>query len=244
MNKHYFSHDHYARTDEKLQEVLLHMGYEGIGYYWTIVEMMHEQEGKLELSKCESIAFAMRMDYDKLQQLINLVFEKDETYFWSDSVLKRIKMQKNKSNKARVSAKKRWENEAKKRNANAMRTHSDSNAINKSKLNKIKLNNNTISNEVAEKEPINNLIGLFKPVNPNFQTLYSNKTQRSALERMVKVHGFEKIERSILCLPEVISRPYAPTITTPLDLEKKMGQLIAFLQKEKNTTTGKVAIQQ
>ena len=144
MNKHYFSHDHYARTDEKLQEVLMKMGYEGIGYYWSMVEMMHEQGGKLELDKCESIAFAMRMDTGKLKMLISLIFEKDDTYFWSDSVLKRIKMQEEKSKKAKKSAQKRWKNEAKKRstttNNDVMPTHSDSNAIKEKKIKEIKVN--------------------------------------------------------------------------------------------------------
>lgn len=161
MNKHYFSHDYYARTDEKLQEVLMKMGYEGIGYYWCIVEMMHEHGGKLEISKCESIAFAMHMDKEKLETLISLVFEVDDKYFWSNSVLKRIKMQEEKSKKAKKSAQKRWENEAKKRNAtadnDAMRTHSDSNALKETKQKETKRNkskeNNTSTQKYLENVP-------------------------------------------------------------------------------------------
>ncbi|MEM5853839.1 MAG: hypothetical protein QW228_05720 [Candidatus Aenigmatarchaeota archaeon] len=80
---------------------------------------------------------------------------------------------------------------------------------------------------------INYLIGLFKEINPNYEHLFSNKTQRSALERLVKKFGKEKVEKMIKFLPKIFGRPYAPIITTPLELEKKLANLIAFLQKEK-----------
>lgn len=80
---------------------------------------------------------------------------------------------------------------------------------------------------------INYLIGLFKEINPNYERLFANKTQRSALERLVKKFGREKVEKMIKFLPKIFGRPYAPTITTPLELEKKLANLIAFLQKEK-----------
>lgn len=94
-----------------------------------------------------------------------------------------------------------------------------------------------------EKTSTNRLLGLFKDVNPNYQKLYSNKTQRKALEDMVKRFGEEKLERTIIALKELINRPYAPVITTPLQLEQKMGDLIAFANKEQKQTSGKVAIQ-
>jgi len=80
----------------------------------------------------------------------------------------------------------------------------------------------------------NHLISLFEEVNPSYKTLYANKTQRSALERMTKEHGEEKMISLISILPKVIFKPYCPQITTPLELENKMGKLIVFLQQEKN----------
>lgn len=82
---------------------------------------------------------------------------------------------------------------------------------------------------------VNYLIGLFKDVNPSYKTLYPRKGERQALERMVKEHGLEKIEQAIKSLALVINKPYAPIITTPYELEKKLGNLIAFLQKERIT---------
>ena len=79
---------------------------------------------------------------------------------------------------------------------------------------------------------LNGLIGLFRPVNPSYKRLFANKTQRNALNRMVEEHGYEKVEQAIRSLPLVVGKQYAPTITTPYELEQKMGSLIAYLQRE------------
>jgi len=86
---------------------------------------------------------------------------------------------------------------------------------------------------VAGKE-INDLIDLFKPINPSYERLFGNKTQRACLERMAKKHTKEKIERVLNILPKTNQMKYAPTITTPLQLEDKLGLLLVFIQKEKN----------
>lgn len=79
---------------------------------------------------------------------------------------------------------------------------------------------------------INDLIELFKEVNPSYKRLFSNRGQRSALERMVREHGFEEIKRVIESLPAIISRPYAPQITTPYQLELKLGDLLIYMKRE------------
>ena len=81
---------------------------------------------------------------------------------------------------------------------------------------------------------INNLIELFKEVNPNYEILFKNKTQRAAIERMVSKFGREKVENAIKVLPQIINKPYAPRITTPIQLENKLGELKAFYEQEKS----------
>jgi len=88
------------------------------------------------------------------------------------------------------------------------------------------------SNSLISGREINELISLFEPVNPNFYKIFPNKTQREALERMVKKHGLEKIRRVIESLPQIVNKPYAPRITTPYQLEQKLGELIIFLNQE------------
>ena len=87
--KNYFSHDYNARDDIKLQKLQMVMKHEGKGIYWDLVEMLYEQGGKLELSQCDGIAFALHTDSDKIKQVIELVFEQDDTHFWSNSVFQR-----------------------------------------------------------------------------------------------------------------------------------------------------------
>ena len=100
-------------------------------------------------------------------------------------------------------------------------------------------NNNITNNSKAkalqtnEKE-INDLISLFKEVNPSYQQLFKNKTQRSALERLIEQHSQEKIKWVIKVISKTNKTKFAPVICTPLQLESKLGQLIAFMQKEKS----------
>lgn len=81
----------------------------------------------------------------------------------------------------------------------------------------------------------NEFLGLFKAVNPTFHRLYSNKSQRLAMGRLLKQFGPEKTRNMIACLEKILGKPYAPVIATPYDLERKLPNLISFLQKEKST---------
>lgn len=81
---------------------------------------------------------------------------------------------------------------------------------------------------------INKFIKLFESVNPSYEQLFKNKTQRGAMERLLKKWGEEKIEATIKALPEIIIKPYAPKIITPYDLEKDFGKLIAFYKQQQS----------
>ena len=94
---------------------------------------------------------------------------------------------------------------------------------------------------VATKEPdlINPLIDKFKIINPSYKRLFANKTQRSAIERLIKEHGVDKVSAMIDFLPQIRDKRYAPVITTPLELENKLAQLINYQLKEiKNPLIG------
>jgi len=87
------------------------------------------------------------------------------------------------------------------------------------------------SNKVAG---LNEIIDLFKNVNPSYEKFFRNTTQRGALERLVKKFGPGKVEEIISILPITNTKKYAPTITTPLQLEDKLGQLVAFTKQQKS----------
>lgn len=79
---------------------------------------------------------------------------------------------------------------------------------------------------------LNDFLYMFKEVNPSYKQLFKNTTQRGALERMLAEHGEEKVRWLLEALPKVAGQRYAPTITTPLQLENKLGDLLVFIKKE------------
>ncbi|MFM9060957.1 MAG: hypothetical protein ACKOQP_04745, partial [Bacteroidota bacterium] len=89
---------------------MMKQGLEGIGLFWCLVEMLWERQGKIPMSECECIAFALRTDCDRIATLINDfdLFQNDGECFWSESIFERLELLKSKSNKAKESAKLRW----------------------------------------------------------------------------------------------------------------------------------------
>lgn len=81
---------------------------------------------------------------------------------------------------------------------------------------------------------IQKLIALFEVVNPSYKLLFPQISQRSAISRLVLQHGEETVQRWIEALPQVIMRPFAPRITTPCELERGLGKLLAFVAQEKS----------
>jgi len=161
--KEYFSHDYNARNDSKVVNLLMKKGLSGIGLYWCLSEMLYECNGFIMLNECERIAFELRINENEIFNIINEfdLFKKDKKKFWSDTILKRLDLRKEKSEKAKQSALVRWNN------ANAIRMQNDSNAI-KEKKSKVKENKVNIlipsflefKNYVLEKESLIDLKAL------------------------------------------------------------------------------------
>ena len=137
MNQ-YFSHDYKARSDKKLVSLAMKHGMVGIGLYWCIVEMLYEEGGYVLRNEYERIAFELREHSDSIKSVIEgfNLFDFDDDKFWSNSVLKRIQLRDEKSEKARKSVEKRWNN------TNVLQSKNDGNTIKvkENKVNKIKEN--------------------------------------------------------------------------------------------------------
>jgi hypothetical protein len=138
----YFSHDYNARNDEKIRKLLFKHGYEGYGIYWALIESLYNNANELQ-TDYESIAYEMRTHSELVKSVVNdfKLFEIIEDIFFSNSVQRRLDERKEKSTKARNSAKTRWDN------ANALRNVSEGNAIKERKV-----------KESKEKESIVNVI--------------------------------------------------------------------------------------
>ena len=128
----YFTHDFNARSDPKLQAVLVELGAAGLGIFWCIIEQLYEQDGVLPLKICKSIAFAMHVDVQTVESLINDfgLFENDGENFWSRSVNERLENRRDLTEKRKGAAAKRWQSAPECNcNANAMQMQCKCNAL-------------------------------------------------------------------------------------------------------------------
>lgn len=138
---YYFSHDANAKDDPKILQLRMEMGWEGYGLFWALIELLRNESDHRMRTHYKSIAFALQTQEDSIRRIINDfdLFGLDDQYFWSESLLKRMELKEERSEKARESAKKRWNRD---NDANAMRTHSERNAdamqLKESKVKEIK----------------------------------------------------------------------------------------------------------
>lgn len=157
---YYFSHDSNARNDEKLLAVRMKLGAEGYGIYFMILERLRDESTNMSIKDYNILAFDFRVSADKVKSVIEnfglFEFTDDKKFFFSKRMLNNMKVKNEKSIKARESAESRWKNSD--RNANALQSHSEGNAIKgkESKVNKSK-------EEEEEKEE--------KALPPNFKKL-------------------------------------------------------------------------
>ena len=90
-----------------------------------------------------------------------------------------------------------------------------------------------LANKFA-KNKINKLLKYFYELNPVFN--FGNKTQRKAIDDILKKMSFEKAEAMIKYAISIQGEKYAPTITTPIQLKNKMGDLLIFYKKNKQNS--------
>ena len=138
---YYFSHDYNSRTDNKIKRLISKHGLVGYGLFWAIIEDLYNNANALP-TDYESIAFDLRTDEVLVSSVIKDfdLFIIDNGMFGSSSIERRLNERNEKSKKAKESANLRWQKhkEQCERNANALPTQSDSNAIKERKGKEIK----------------------------------------------------------------------------------------------------------
>lgn len=149
----YFPHDYNARSDPKIKKLIRKHGFIGYGIYWGIVEDLYDNANALP-TDYETIAYDFRTDEIIIKSIINdfELFVIDGEEFGSRSIERRLQARDAKSLKARESARKRWDKSE--RNANALPTVSDPNAIKQSKGKENKANESKVkeTKETPKKE--------------------------------------------------------------------------------------------
>ena len=114
----WFRHDTGTLSDLKMQRIMrLHGGMMGIGMYWTLVELLHINDGKIMFEEVPDLAYSMRVGEDQLMALASddQVFESDGDGFWSNRVNAQLEAQRTASEKARKSIEARWAAERRKK---------------------------------------------------------------------------------------------------------------------------------
>jgi len=79
---------------------------------------------------------------------------------------------------------------------------------------------------------INDMIELFRAVNPNIDDLFKNKTERKAIEFLLEKYGVEKTANTIRALPDIVTKKYAPRIIKPTELRRDLGKLLIFVAQQ------------
>lgn len=134
----YFSHDSNARNDPKIMALIKTYGIQGYGWFWILIETLSEQKGyKLSHKQWvyDALAMAMLCDCDSTIKFIDdcinqyELLKSDEEYFWSESLLRRMKLKEDKRQKRIEAGKKGAKNRWKDGNAIAMPDQPHSNAI-------------------------------------------------------------------------------------------------------------------
>lgn len=129
----YFTHDYNARSDRKLIAVMMKHGVSGIGCFWCIVEMLYEEGGYISCDEYERIAFELRTSENVIREVIEKfdLFQITDGFFFSESIIERLKSRTEKSEKARKSVEARWDSHRKK--SEHIRTQYERNTIKESK---------------------------------------------------------------------------------------------------------------
>lgn len=102
MPNEYFSHDYNSRNDRKMVAFLKKHKAQGLGVYWTAIEMLHEEGGYMQLDKITftSIGAPIGCNAEFVKKVIEdcvnefELLKKDGDRFTADRVLKNLNKRK------------------------------------------------------------------------------------------------------------------------------------------------------
>jgi|TARA_Y100001937_G_scaffold23697_1_gene33775 hypothetical protein len=137
MKALYFPHDCNAHEDMRIIELRMDYGWEAYGVFWAILEVMRLADNYTIPNNAKTLAFKFHLEHTKLQSIIDRCLElklltEVDNMLHCKELNERMSAVESRSASAKKAAQKRWSN------ADAMRTHSEGNAINKIKEKKIK----------------------------------------------------------------------------------------------------------
>ena len=113
---YYFSHDANAVRDPKIIKLLSKYGWAGYGMFWALIEMLHEQSGKIKFEdNLEVFSWSLKIsseeafEFIKFLQTIELLVLDDEGYLYSKRLLQSIEKVSELKEKKQLAGKKSGE---------------------------------------------------------------------------------------------------------------------------------------
>ena len=115
---YWFSHDTDAWSDINIELMMSVYGAEGYGFYWIVVETLSMEDNyKLPLNNKGYLAVLsrrMQTNPEKLSEFIDdcinsfNLFTSDDSFFWSESLIKRLGIRDKVRSNATKNVMKRW----------------------------------------------------------------------------------------------------------------------------------------
>jgi len=109
---YYFKRDDNARRDPKMSRLRRVKGMKGIGIYWCLIEIMHEQGGEISMEEITSIAFELQEDEINIKSVL-LEFDLFVIHpygFGNTRVLQSLEEREKKSKNGKKAVNSRWKN--------------------------------------------------------------------------------------------------------------------------------------
>jgi len=105
----------------------------------------------------------------------------------------------------------------------------------------------TITKETITKESskqslpeIQEILNIFYKINPTLN--FGNKTERNAVDELIKKFGFEKLKNTIFYAISIQGNKYSPVITTPLEFKRNLAKLMIYYKREQEPKKGSAPI--
>jgi len=190
----YFLHDTDSFEDEKIAEVFIKFGYEGLGLFYTVLEKLGKQEKPIKTKILKhQLKVGKRLNRCWLfMEEIDLIQSNNGETFNEELLKKNEKYQiKKEKNRKKVSE---WrDRQADKKNVTSYKPPSNPSKVNKSKIKKTK-EGNTPSEKPTVQKPdfVNDIIDVFKSayrVARGADYIITNKgKERSAAGKLISVY--------------------------------------------------------
>jgi len=225
----YYLHDSNAFNDEKITELFINFGFEGLGLFYTILEKLAQQEKPVKTSVLKTqlkVGKRLNKCWNFMESLDIISSNNGETFNkqllnYSEKYL--IKKEKNRKRIANW----REKQDNVTCNKSVRNTYVTPSNITKDKISKDNIITSETSSQVQE---IFNLF--YNSINKNIN--FGNKTQRKAVEDMIRLQGFDRVKKVTTLVVQAYGSQYCPVITTPLQLKDKWSAFGVWIKGQQS----------